>query len=237
MKIKAYAKVNLYLKVQPNKKPNKLHKINSLITMVEDLYDVIEIKKSSSFGITLKTNVSEINNANNYAFIAAAMFLKFYRLKTGVEIKIIKNIPLGSGLGGGSSNAISTLNLMAIIFEKKLSPFLIKKVCQKIGFDSYFFASNFKSAVVKGFGQKIMPISVKEKIYKKDLILSPKINCNTGKVYQKYDEIFDNKFLSDKNSLTQACLALYPELLGVYKSHEKIILSGSGSTFIKINAD
>ncbi len=136
-KIKSYCKINLSLRVI-KKLNNNYHNIISLITFC-DLHDVISISKTKSLkdkisfsgkfkkGINKKSNtITKILN-----LLRRAKLLENQAFK----INIRKNIPHGSGLGGGSSNAADLLNYFNSKMKLKLSKNKIKKLAGQIGFD------------------------------------------------------------------------------------------------------
>ncbi|ALD66910.1 GHMP family kinase ATP-binding protein [Spiroplasma cantharicola] len=220
MLIKSYAKVNLNLKV--SKKKKNLHKINSIFTIVPDLYDEIEIVESNETQDLITCNFKELEKKN---FIYTVLnYLRDKKIITSYyNIKIFKNIPIGSGLGGGSSNAIA----VAKYFTNNIK--ILKKISKTIGTDCYFFIWNFSTARVKSYGNKVKKIPDKIQIKFEDLIFT-KVKCDTKKVYEKFDEIKGWKNKCEKNMLEIPALELYPTLI---KYKELGQLSGSGSTFIK----
>ena len=136
-KIKSYCKINLSLRVL-KKLSNGYHNINSLITFC-NLYDVITIHKirnhydkikfSGKFkkGINIKSNtITKVLH-----FLRRNNFFK----EQAFKINIQKNVPHGSGLGGGSSNAAYLLNFLNKEMSLKLKKKAINKIAEKIGFD------------------------------------------------------------------------------------------------------
>ena len=136
-KIKSYCKINLTLRVL-KRLSNGYHNIMSLITFC-DLYDVISISKIRSlkdkigFSGKFKKGINKKSNT-------ATKVLNLLR-STGLmgnqayKINIQKNIPHGSGLGGGSSNAADLLNYFNSKMKLKLSKKKIKQLANQIGFD------------------------------------------------------------------------------------------------------
>ena len=136
-KIKSYCKINLYLRVT-KKLSNGYHNIMSLITFC-NLHDVISISKIDktndriSFSGKFKNG---INNKSNTATKTLNLLRKNKFLKNQTfKINIQKNIPHGSGLGGGSSNAANILNYFNSKFRLRLNKKKMEKLANKIGFD------------------------------------------------------------------------------------------------------
>ena len=141
MKIKSYAKVNLSLEVI-NKRSDGYHNIESIVQNIS-IHDVISIKVNSN---TEKIFiVSDVNDPNfpiddsNIIVKAARLFLEHIKRKCGLMIFIRKNIPIGAGLGGGSSNAAATLVLLNRIFGNKLEFQTIFDIASELGSDVPLF--------------------------------------------------------------------------------------------------
>ena len=112
--LKSYAKVNLFLKVGKKIKNKKLHNIQSIIFLI-NLSDQITIKKIKGFKDKFKfigkfkKSVSKTNNSVSKSLLLLRK-KKFLDNKTNYKITVKKNIPVFSGLGGGSSNAAAIIN-------------------------------------------------------------------------------------------------------------------------------
>lgn len=108
---RAYAKINLALEVE-NKRPDGFHNVKTLMVPI-DLYDELEFIEIPS-GIELESNI-DIND--NFVYKAAKLFFDKYNIKDkGIRIKLKKNIPLASGMAGGSSDASACLRGLNKIF-------------------------------------------------------------------------------------------------------------------------
>ena len=136
-KIKSYCKINLTLRVV-KKLNNGYHNIVSLITFC-DLHDVISISKVSN----LKDKISfsgkfkkGINKKSNTITMVLNLLRRVKLLGNQTyKINIQKNIPHGSGLGGGSSNAADLLNYFNLKMRLKLNNTKIEKLAKQIGSD------------------------------------------------------------------------------------------------------
>lgn len=108
---RAYAKINLALEVK-NKRDDGFHSVKTLMVPI-DLYDELEFIEIPS-GIELESNI-DIND--NFVYKAAKLFFDKYNIKDkGIRIKLKKNIPLASGMAGGSSDASACLRGLNKIF-------------------------------------------------------------------------------------------------------------------------
>tara|TARA_B110000438_G_scaffold194169_1_gene185743 strand:- start:182 stop:637 length:456 start_codon:yes stop_codon:yes gene_type:complete len=136
-KIKSFCKINLFLRVL-RRLSNGYHSIKTLITFCE-IHDVIFIQKIKankddiSFGGRFKKG---INKKSNTITKALSLLRKAKLLKNqAFKISITKNIPHGSGLGGGSSDAARLLNYINLKMKLKLNKKSITKIASQIGFD------------------------------------------------------------------------------------------------------
>ena len=136
-KIKSYCKVNLSLRVI-NKLDSGYHNIMSLITFC-DLHDIILVSKikNSKDKIVFSGKFQKGINRNKNTVTKLLNLLRKNKLlkNQAFKINIKKNIPHGSGLGGGSSNAADLLNYFNTKMQLRLNKKKLKKIARKIGFD------------------------------------------------------------------------------------------------------
>ena len=116
--VKAPAKINWYLNVL-SKRSDGYHNIETVMQTVDIYYDTLTIKRNAGkdIRINIDNNVFGIDTAENNIIYKAAKKLGVY----GVEIDLKKNIPVEAGLGGGSSDAASAMNVFNDMFEPGLS--------------------------------------------------------------------------------------------------------------------
>ena len=246
-KIKSYAKVNISLRVL-NKLKSKLHKIESLVSFIR-IHDEIFIKKITSKNHKIIFN-GEFSNKipkNNTILI----LLKILDIKKKLKgqkylIKIKKNIPQKSGMGGGSMNAASILKYLIKDQKIKLSAKEILEITSKIGSDVILGVQN-KSSINTDTG--IFKISKKNKLF--TLLIWPNFGCSTKEIYKgvkffsrpvlkkSKNIVLNNKIiLTFKNDLEKAAFKKYPILKSIKKFMEKldhvlfVNMTGSGSTIV-----
>ena len=255
IKIKSYCKINLSLKVL--KKLNSgYHNIISLITFC-DLHDVISIsrikesKDEISFSGKFKRGINKKSNTITKVLnlLRSNKLLKNQAFKINVQ----KNIPHGSGLGGGSSNAANLLNYFNLKMKLKLSKNKIRKLADQIGFDVSINLEK-RNAFLTGKRGKILRLNQKFKLNL--LIVYPNLICSTKKIYernrkinlskpQSFFYIKDNKKLinflkNENNDLEKTVIKIYPKIkkiIDYIKSQKGCHFSritGSGSACIGI---
>ena len=110
---KSYAKINLGLEIL-KKLDNDFHEISSVLQTI-DLYDTIIFKKSNN--ISLNCNIKALENEDNLIVKTIKLLQKKYNYPGGIAITLDKKIPISSGLGGGSSNAATTLLTLKKLWE------------------------------------------------------------------------------------------------------------------------
>ena len=183
MQMKSYAKVNLYLRIGKKLKSG-YHNIQSVMQPVE-LYDNISFEKLKEDTIIIESNNKELESKSNLAYKAAELLKKRFNAKDGVKISIEKNIPTAAGLGGGSSNAASTLIALNKIFGIKTSQKKLISLASEIGSDVPFFITGTTS-LVEGIGEKIKPIKRYPSI--NIVLVNPGIKLSTTKAYKEFDK-------------------------------------------------
>ena len=116
---KSFAKLNLCLHIL-NRREDGYHNIQSIFQAV-DLHDNITFEKNENNCINLETNDKSLTNEDNIIIKACKMLSQECNLDIGLNISLTKNIPIGSGLGGGSSNAAVTIHAINKLYDIQLS--------------------------------------------------------------------------------------------------------------------
>ncbi len=179
VKIKSPAKINLYLNIL-EKYSSSFHKIESIFERVS-LHDVITITLCKDKGVTIRCDDKSLETVDNLCVKAALLILKKSKKKIGCHIDLKKKIPVGAGLGGGSSNAASTLIGLNLLLGLKLTHDELCKLGKRLGSDVNFFLSETPYALVGGRGEKVTPFKAKSL---KHLIIWPGVFLSTAKVYK-----------------------------------------------------
>src|SRR5690554_2725866 len=142
-------KINLGLNVL-SRRVDGYHEINSVMYPVP-VKDVLEIVPSEKFALTMSGLQIQGKQEDNLIFKAYALIQSEYNLPP-VQIHLYKNIPMGGGLGGGSSNGAETLKVLNALFELNLSSSALQEKAAKLGSDCPFFIEN-SPQLVKGRGE------------------------------------------------------------------------------------
>jgi len=179
--LKAWAKINLGLKIL-NKRDDGFHNIETTLTTT-NLADYIRIQEIES-DIIIDAKDLNIPTQENLCFRAADLFRKKYGIEKGVKINLIKNIPIGGGLGGGSSDAACVLKGMRELFALNISDEELMELSKEIGSDIPFFIKG-GAAYVRGRGDELKFF----KLPRMSLIIYyPGYSISTTWAYKAYDE-------------------------------------------------
>ena len=252
MIIPSYAKINLGLKII-NKRPDGLHNIESVFLQIS-LHDSLTFSSSNKFSIISK-GISCPTNQNNILFKVIDILKKEYDININVKVLINKNIPIGAGLGGGSSNAAAFLKYLLEVNQIKLSNEKLVKLASQIGSDvPFFLKGGFQ--LIKGIGDHLQPIETRVFNNKKILLIHPKFHISTKWAYsevKKHLLTSNNKpkfsALTEKvnwnlfeNDFEKFVCTTYPEILKLKKllKNDGALysgLSGSGSTVFGLYND
>ena len=244
-RINSRAKINLNLNIIRKSKKKKLHLIESLVCFV-NLSDKIYINKSKSkyHKVKFTGKFSKKITKKNTVTKLLSLLDKDNVLKNKYKILVKKEIPLQSGMGGGSMNAA---NILKYFYKKKLINLKkLKKYSLKIGSD-VILGLNSKPKILYRDG------SIKEVTNIKKyhiLIVKPAFGCSTKKIYSSNKtfsksefniskgKIVKNVILNGKNDLEKSAFNLYPalkkikNLLDQNKKANFVRMTGSGSAII-----
>ncbi len=237
-KFSAPAKLNLFLKII-NKRKDGYHNLQSIFQLI-DLKDDIYIKiRYKDKKINIKNSSQLIDPKNDLALKAAKLMLSGHKI--GADIFINKRIPIGAGLGGGSSDAATII--MGI---NKLSGFNLNKedlikFGLKLGADIPFFI-NGANAWVEGIGECLYDIKIPDSIY---VVIVPDLNIHTKTIFKCFkltNSSIPLKISSSysavehdliKNDLEETVIKKYTKMAAISKwisSFGNAKMSGTGSS-------
>lgn len=260
--VRSYAKINLFLYVT-GKRDDGYHDLCSLMTQIS-LHDDIQIDFSADQTCVICDHPDVPEDQSNLVFKAVQLFnknLESKKIKAHLspQIKIVKRIPPGGGLGGGSSNAATVLIALNEAYEKPFSKAELMSLGLELGADVPFFIFG-DCALAKGVGEKLQQVP-KLKPYHL-LLCDPGIGASTAKVFKNIDfgltfkqkgniksglnvmpdeHTFDVKdFLH--NDLEEPACRLYPEIGKTKEEIETLLeqtvfMSGSGSSLFVLFSD
>ena len=173
-------KINLGLSVL-NKRTDGFHNIESVVYPVP-IYDALEFHPSKKFTLSLYGMQIPDETENNIVFKTWKLLQDAYQIPP-IEIKLFKGIPIGSGLGGGSSDAASLIKCLNEYFELGLTTEILFQFAEKLGSDCPFFIKN-SATLIQGRGEilKRLDLSLKGKYI---VIACPEIQVSTKEAFQE----------------------------------------------------
>ncbi len=183
MKAKAYAKVNLNLIVTSKRKDGK-HNLESVFHKI-DLFDDIEIIVNNTDKCVIKSNKKELEKEN-------LIYKAFDHIKTeypqvgGVDVNLVKRIPMQAGLGGGSSDCSTFIKMINELFNLKMSKKKMHDIAFELGADVVPCLYDYPVKAT-GVGHLVKKIDSKLEFYL--VLVKPSINCHTGEMFNKLDSI------------------------------------------------
>lgn len=219
--LNSYAKLNLYLRVL-NKRGDGYHNIETLFERI-DLCDKIIITVRPDKKIRIISGSPYIpKDSSNLAFKSAKLLQNSFNVNKGADIKIIKRIPVGSGMGGGSSNAAAVLTALNKLWELNLNRRQLAVYGGKLGADVPFFIYDTSFAIGRHRGDKIRSLSNLNNLKLTHILVVPRIKVGTPEIYAKWDEL-----KASKNKI---------ETLTIPQFNAKLLTSAiSGNTLSLIN--
>jgi 4-diphosphocytidyl-2-C-methyl-D-erythritol kinase len=194
-RLRALAKINLDLRVL-GKRPDGFHELRTIFQTIS-LADTLEI----AFTPARKTTISltdALNIADNLVVRAARMVMDGMRATGRIEMRLTKRIPMGAGLGGGSSDAAAVLLALPVLAGRTLPLPKLSHIAEQLGSDVPFFVLGGTAAGI-GRGSELFPLS--DAPPQSGLLVAPGIHVNTAHAYRDLSprlttELQQNKIFS-----------------------------------------
>ena len=240
IRIKAWAKINIGLKIL-GKRGDGFHNLETTLTTV-NLSDFLTLEEITS-GTVVEAKNLQVEQSDNLCYRAAELFKQRYGIARGIKIGLIKNIPVGAGLGGGSADAAAVLKGMAKLYNMVVKDEEFMDMAREMGSDVPFFIKG-GAAYARGRGDELGFF----KLPRMDLVIYyPGYAISTKWAYEQYDKTMltvepdvDN-IVGDKrkktrkgfqleNSFERVIFQYHPDLLDV-----KTSLLGTGAFFVSLS--
>ncbi|MCH4246817.1 MAG: 4-(cytidine 5'-diphospho)-2-C-methyl-D-erythritol kinase [Acinetobacter populi] len=239
------AKLNLFLHIT-GRRQDGYHELQTIFALI-DLYDYLSFEYTVQDHIEVK-GLQQVEQQHNLIYRAAQLLLPYRKVAQGCSITLEKHIPMGAGLGGGSSNAATTLLVLNKLWQCGLDQSQLLDLAIQLGADVPIFIYG-QNAWAEGIGEIITPITdLPEKRY---LILKPDCFISTQSLfsqklltrnskptkfaaYQQNPSDFGNNFEAIARTL-------YPEVEQAFQylnQYGKARLTGTGAcVFVEIDCD
>lgn len=240
----AHAKINLFLNIT-GKKADGYHNLQTW-------FQFVDLKDSLAFSLTndqqdfkLHSNTDICHQQDNLIFKAFMAIKPYAKKNQGVSVCLKKHIPMGAGLGGGSSNAATALVALNQLWDCHLSLQELIAIGANLGADVPIFLFQ-QAAWAEGIGEKLTP---KPYIEQYALIIKPNFNISTAELFADADlerncPPLEKSQIFNIESLGNVFLAVirkkYPHLENLFQDlpdKNKLRLTGSGSCFYLLNPD
>ena len=247
--IKSFAKINLFLNVV-DKLDTGFHELNSVLSRI-DLYDEIRIKDESSFSISYNGPFGDQVGSNDHiSKLFNYLIDKNYLKQKSFAIHVVKNIPVGSGLGGGSSNVAEIIKYL--IRSNLLDNSSSTEIARDLGSDIEFFIDE-GSALISGKGNVDQRLKINSD--KHFLIVFPNVQNSTKEIFNKHSNLSGEKFSYNKdtnldgilkgtsNELEKTALLANQEMKKIREYLDNDInckyerMTGSGSAYFTVYED
>ncbi|MDD4189104.1 MAG: 4-(cytidine 5'-diphospho)-2-C-methyl-D-erythritol kinase [Eubacteriales bacterium] len=181
--LKARAKINLSLDVK-GIRPDGYHEICTIMQTLE-LYDRVWVWIIDS-GVQIQCADDKVPcDEQNTAYKAAALMQRKYKIKSGIAVKLEKNIPISAGLAGGSADAAAVVKAINKKFNLKLSNEQLIETGKEIGADVPFCIVG-GTALAEGIGEILTPLKPLPSV--KVLLVCPRFGVSTAKIFEQYRE-------------------------------------------------
>ena len=199
--VKSPAKINLHLEII-GKREDGYHELAMIMQNI-DLFDYIEFENNQIGEIELISDSKDLDLNNDNLIVKAANYLKEIsnNQNLGANIFLKKNIPIGAGLAGGSSNAAATLIGLNKLWNLNLEYKTIYSLSAKLGSDVPFFI-NGGSQFCFGRGEILEEYNSKFE-YGVILLKNPKISISTAETYKKYSKEFCSNYFTESNKTNE----------------------------------
>jgi 4-diphosphocytidyl-2-C-methyl-D-erythritol kinase len=234
----APAKINLYLHIL-GRRADGFHELETLMAPIS-LGDTLDIELITA-GVEFTCSDPALSDAkDNLATKAARVFLDEFKLTTGVRIHLEKAVPVGAGLGGGSSDAAAVLLALRELTRIGCADAKLAELAAQLGSDIPFFIYR-TPAVCRGRGEIIEPVRLKEAF--QGLLVHPGFGVPTPWAYKTYaqnpSQGAPGRTFADftlRNDLEPPAFSKYPWLPAVKSWFQKqpevldSLMSGSGSS-------
>ncbi len=247
MRLSSPAKINLFLRIT-GRRPNGYHDLQTVFQLLT-LKDEITITPAAHGNLQITCSDTDLETPDNLAHQAALMLRERLNIALGATIHISKQIPVGGGLGGGSSNAATVLLGLNQLWRGGLSIDELAQLGLALGADVPLFVRG-ETAWAEGLGERLTPIELPRQTY---VIVNPGCHVSTSAIFLHPDLTRDSssstiaRFLDQgtplvgKNDCESVVCDLFPEVqkaLAWLRQWGPASMTGTGaSIFLPVQDD
>ena len=231
LSVMAPAKLNLFLHIT-GQREDGYHTLQTLFQLL-DWGDTLTFDRNDSGKVTLESSDLGFDQADNLILAAAR---QIHQPGLGAHIVLDKQIPIGGGLGGGSSNAATTLMALNLLWDLNIEPLTLLDIGASLGADVPVFLAGH-TAWAEGIGETLTPVELGNKWY---VVIFPQTPVNTGEIFSKGQLTRDTPAITiatffeghSRNDCQPVVVDLYPEIgkaLAWLGSFAESRLTGTGA--------
>ena len=232
----APAKLNLFLHIT-GRRPDGYHDLQTLFQIL-DWGDELLFVINDSGKISRAREIDDVPQAQDICIRAAQLLKTRFGVQKGVQIELFKRIPMGAGLGGGSSDAATVLCALNQLWSLGLTRQQLAELGLELGADVPVFVNGY-SAWAEGRGEKLQTVAMQQRYY---VLVFPGVSISTAEVFRHSLLKSDSKPVQmspatlqpGRNDCEAIALQMYPELKTVKQDMSawgQPRMSGTGSTF------
>ena len=231
----APAKLNLFLRIT-GRRADGYHNLQTLFQLL-DYGDQLKITACKNPNIVLTSSLVNIPAEENLIVRAARALQEATNCSWGCEIQLDKKLPMGAGLGGGSSNAATTLVGLNLLWQCGLTQEQLAVIGRQLGADvPVFIAGN--SAFAEGIGDQLTPVELPKNWY---LVVTPHIKVSTEEIFShpqltrnsppiKIRALLEAQYRNDCQPVVEAMYPQVKEVLQWLQRFPNPLMTGTGAS-------
>jgi len=241
----APAKLNLFLHIT-GRRPDGYHTLQTVFQLL-DWGDTLHFRRRADGLITRSTEIADVPPEHDLTVRAATLLKAHTGSPEGVDIEIEKRLPMGAGLGGGSSDAATTLLALNRLWKLHVPRLELQALALKLGADVPFFVFE-KNAFAQGVGEALDVVQLPPRHF---LVVTPRVHVPTAAIFSEKALTRDSKALTitdfpaelscntewpesfGRNDMQQVVVGKYAEVAQVLRWFENVAparMSGSGAS-------
>ncbi|UPR33577.1 4-(cytidine 5'-diphospho)-2-C-methyl-D-erythritol kinase [Vibrio splendidus] len=237
------AKLNLFLYIT-GRRDNGYHELQTLFQFVDFGDELTVTANSETTSITITPEIPDVATQDNLIWKAATALQQYTSTSFGADIELKKVLPMGGGIGGGSSNAATVLVALNYLWQLNLSDDQLAEIGLKLGADVPVFVRGH-AAFAEGVGEQLQPANPDEKWY---LVVKPQVSIATVDIFthseltrntpkRALSTLLEQEYVNDCEKIVRM---LYPEVdkqLSWLLQYAPSRLTGTGScVFAEFNS-
>ncbi len=237
------AKINLFLHIL-DRRDDGYHNLQTLFQLL-DCGDQLSFTANKNSDINVLSHLDEVAAEDNLVYKAAKALQQATGCQWGCDIELEKKLPMGAGLGGGSSNAATTLVALNDLWQCGLTLDELAIIGRQLGADVPVFIHG-NSAFAEGIGDQLTPVQLSDFWY---LVVTPDIKVSTAEIFShpeltrnsppiKIRALLEEQYRNDCQSVVEALYPPVKQLLQWLQRFKNPLMTGTGaSVFCRFDSE